>query len=266
MDRRDVTRAAGRANDSTALTTAARAGYAVSGVLHLLIGWIALRVAWGGSGQEASQSGALQSLAENGIGRVLLWVVVAGFVGLALWQLTNAVVPGGGEPRERWMRRAKSVGVALVYLALAWSAFGFARGRGHDSKGRTVDATATLMRAPAGRWLVGLVGLGILVAGGYHVWKGLSRRFLEDLRESPGGWAVPAGIGGYTAKGVALGVVGVLFVVAALQGDPNRSTGLDGALRTLRGQPLGQGLLTVVALGLVAYGLYSFSRARHAKV
>ena len=119
---------------------------------------------------------------------------------------------------------------------------------------------------PGGRALVGLVGLGVVAIGAYHVYKGWAKNFLQDLQEHPGDWAVHAGRVGYIAKGLALAVVGGLFVVAALREQPSRATGLDGALRTLREAPLGTGLLTAVAAGLVCFGVYCFARSRYARV
>lgn len=264
----DVMRSARQASDHPVLETAARVGYAVSGVLHLLIGWIALQVAWGlgSSGKSADQTGALQSLAGNGMGKAVLWAGVLGFLGLGLWQLADTAVGHPGSDKEAWAGRGKALAKAVVYLALAWTTFGFARGRSSDSKQQTVDFTASLMDKPGGRWLVGLVGLVIIGVGGYHVWKGATKRFLRDLEEHPGLWATRAGVVGYIAKGAALAVVGGLFVAAGMHGNAKESSGLDGALRTLKEQPFGPALLTGIAVGIAAYGLYSFSRARHAKV
>lgn len=261
----EMKHAAREASESKALETGARIGFAISGVLHLAIGWIALQLAsGGGSGKKADQTGALQSLAENGLGRTLLWVGVVGLLALGIWQLLDAAVGHYGSDGEVWADRAKSLGKGVVYLALAWTAFSVARGSG--SSGDSADWTAKLMDAPAGRWLVGAVGLGVLGVAGYHVWKGATKKFLEDLREHPGTWPTRAGQVGYIAKGVALAVVGVLVVAAAVQGNAAKSSGLDGALRTLRDQPFGPALLTAVAVGIAAYGLYSFSRAKNARL
>ncbi len=96
--------------------------------------------------------------------------------------------------------------------------------------------------------------------------KGWKRRFLADLEEHPGRPAEVAGRYGYVAKGVALGVVGVLFALAGLHADPDEARGLDGALHTILKAPGGQVLLAVVSVGIGAYGVYSFFRARHARV
>lgn len=261
MSRHDVERAASRARDNPALEGAARVGFVVSGLLHLLIAWIALQVAFGGSGgKQADQSGALATLAGNGLGRALLWLAVAGFLGLALWQLTEAVVgPGAAD-------RLKAGGKLVVYLALAWSAFSFARGSSKNSRSQSVDFTATLLGKPGGRLLVILVGLGVLVVGAYHVYKGWTKKFLEDLSDHPGTWATWAGRVGYIAKGVALAIVGVLFVSAGVHKRAKEAAGLDGALKSLLDKPLGPVLLVAMAVGFAAYGLYSFARARHARV
>lgn len=237
----------------------ARLGYAANGVLNLLIGWLALQVAWGGGGQEASAGGALETLAGTTAGTVLLWLLLVGFALLGLWQLVAAFL--GGETADRLKAAAKGV----VYLVLAVLTFSVVTG-GSGSGGGEAAWTARLMEQPFGRILVALVGLAVVAVGAYHVHKGWTDKFLADLRENPGPWVRRAARAGYVARGVAFGIVGVLFVSAAATADPERASGLEGALQTLRDAPLGQVLLTLVALGFVAYGLYSFARARFGRV
>lgn len=243
----------------------ARAGYAVSGVLHVLIGVLAVQLATGGGGESADQSGAFAQVASTPFGTVALWVAVVALAALGAWQAAAALTGVVGEAADR----AKAAGKAVVYLALAATAFTFARGGGSGG-GETSDVTASLMQAPGGRLLVGVIGAGVLAVGAYHVHKGVTTGFLEDLHRLPAGPAGRAarwsGVVGYVAKGVALGVVGVLFVLAALHADAGEATGLDGALRALRDAPAGPFLLGLVALGLVAFGLYSFVRARFGRL
>lgn len=245
----------------------ARAGYAVSGVLHVLVGVLAAQLALGEGGGSADQSGAFAQLAATPFGAVALWFAVVALAALGAWQGAAALsgaVGGAGD-------RAKAAGKAVVYLVLAATALTFARGGGSGgSGGQASDATATLMQAPAGRLLVGAVGLGILAVAVYHVHKGVRQRFLEDLTRLParaGGRAARwAGVAGYVGKGAALAVMGVLVVVAAVQADPGQARGLDGALHALRDAPAGPVLLLLVALGLVAYGVYSLVRARFGRL
>lgn len=261
MDPSDVTAASRRAGDHPALETAARVGYAVNGVLHIVIGTIALQLALGSHGKSADQSGALGSMADNGFGLVTLWVAVVAWLGLAIWQVTEAIT-GSRETSDR----VKAVAKAVVYLVLSWTAFKFASGKGTSSKSQTTDFTASLMKQPAGQWLVALVGLVVVGVGVYHVIKGWKKKFLQDLETHPGEWIVKAGRVGYIAKGIALVIVGGLFVLAAVRHKPSEARGLDGALHNLLGAPGGPVLLGLVALGLVAFGVYCFGRARHADV
>ncbi|MDM7831507.1 DUF1206 domain-containing protein [Cellulomonas edaphi] len=248
---------------------AARLGYVISGVLHILIGVLALQIAFGSSEKNADQSGALGTIAETPFGGVVLWASVVAFAALGLWQLAVALRKhptsqgsGTGDRLEAALR-------ALIYLALAVTAFAFANGGGTSSSKQTTDATKSLMSAPGGRILVGAVGVGIVVGGVIYALKGLRKKFLEDLNPLPPGTArtvTRLGVLGYAAKGVALAVVGGLFVLAAAKADPDKAKGLDGALHTLRDQPAGVWLLAVVGLGFIAYGIYSFVRSRYGKL
>jgi type IV secretory pathway VirB2 component (pilin) len=263
---RDVAGVASQVEGHPALQIGARVGYAVSGVLHLLIAWIALQVAWTASGKSADQSGALQTLAGSSPGRLTLWVAVLGFLALGLWQLASALAVRTGGQSSRWAIKAKGIAKAVVYLVLAWTSFSFAQGQPSSSKAQSADFTATLRQHSGGQLLVAVIGVVVIGVGGYHMMKGWTKKFLGDLSENPGVLATRAGVVGYVAKGVALAVVGVLFVSAAVQNSSSKATGLDGALRSLRQQAVGPWLLTAVALGIAAYGAYSLARSRHARV
>lgn len=251
--------AAAQAGDSKVVEWGARLGYAASGVLHLVLAWLTVQIAVGAGGQ-ASQSGAVGTVARQPFGMFLLWVLVAGFALLALWQVTEIFAS-----REAF-DKAKAAGKAVLYAALAWTAGVFAVGGRTSSNKQTKDFTRTLMEAPAGQLLVGLVGVAIIGVALYHVYKGWKEKFLEDLEEHPGRWAVIAARIGYIGKGIALLAVGVLFITAAVQHQAGKTTGLDGALKSLRDLPAGTVLLIGIALGFAAYGVYSFARARYARV
>ena len=257
--------AARGARGSRMLELLARAGYAVSGVLHLVVGVLAVQVATGAaSSEQADQTGALTAIAQTPGGTVLLWFSVVAFAALALWQLTVAV-SGAAETSDR----LKAAGKAVLYLALGVLAVQVVNGSAGGS-GQEESITATLMQKPGGVLLVGAVGVGIVAAGVYHVVKGWRKKFLEDLEGGTGAnvgrAVVTLGRVGYIAKGAALGVLGALFVVAAVQHDPEQAGGLDAAFATLAAQPFGAVLLVAVGLGFAAYGLYSFARARYARM
>lgn len=258
---------AARVQQSRPLRIAARAGYAVNGLLHVLIGGIALGVATGGGG-EADQGGALGQLAGTPGGAVVLWVVVVGLWGLGLFQLLEAALVRGTDGDD-WAERAKEGGKGIAYLAVGVTAFTVARGGSTDSSEQTQTLSARLLAAPGGVALLVVLGLAVAAIGGYFVVKGVRQGFRDDVTV-PGGakgrGVVALGVVGYVAKGVVLALVGVLFVVAAVQGDASEATGIDGALKSLAGVPAGVVLLVLVAVGLVAYGAFQFVRARRAKL
>jgi hypothetical protein len=263
---------ADRATDSDAFEYAARAGFAVSGVLHLLVAYIILRIAFGAGGN-ADQSGALTTLAKQTGGALMLWVVAVGLVALGLWRIAEAIV--GSKPGERsggdrndtpaW-KRAKSIGLAIVNYAIALSAARFAMGIGQQSSEQNAGLSAQMMQSGWGKAVLILVGLGLAAVGGYHVYKGASKRFLKDLRTSGGTGITAVGVTGYVAKGLVLAGAGVLVIVATLEADPSKATGFDAAVKTLGHAPFGRILLIVAAVGVAAFGAYSFVRSRHARM
>jgi hypothetical protein len=262
-------RAARSTRDSRPLRVLARLGYAVSGLLHLLIGVIAIGVATGAGGGEADQSGALSQLASTPGGIFLLWIVVIGLAALGVWLVINAFLNPGlaGAKRARYVLTQLAKGI--VYFALALTALVFARGGTTSSADSTRTMSADLLAAPGGALLVFLIGLGIVGVGIYCLAKGATRRFTRDISVPAGvtGKATVAlGVVGYLSKGIALGVVGILFAIAAVTIDPAEATGLDGALKALAVLPFGMAILVLVGVGFIAYGFYSFVRARVARM
>ena len=245
----------------------ARVGHAVNGLLHILIGGIALGVAFGSGGQ-ADQGGALGQLASSPGGVFLLWVVTIGLWALGLFQVLETFLVVGSD-KDAWVRRAKEGGKAIAYIAIGFSAYSVAMGGGSNSSGQTQSLTAQLLASPGGVFLVVLLGVGVIAIGIYFIMKGVKKKFLEDISLPAGktGQTVTTlGRVGYIAKGIAIGVVGILFCVAAFTHDPSNATGLDGALKALADLPFGTFILAVIALGLIAYGVYCFARAKYARL
>ncbi|GAC1638987.1 MAG: DUF1206 domain-containing protein [Mycobacterium sp.] len=249
----------------------ARAGYVVSGLLHLTIGYLAIRIALGSGGGSADQSGALAAVAGKPGGVVALWVAVVAFLVMGLWRLVETALGRSTDPKSQGapsevLDRGKAFALAVVYFALAYSAFGFARGAGQSTGGQNSGMSARLMQTAAGTIALIAGGIIIVAVGGYHIYQGASRNFLDDLKGKSSALVRQLGIVGYIGKGLVIVGVGVLVVVAASRSEPNKATGLDGALKTLGAQPYGSALLIAAALGIVSYGLYSFAMARYTKM
>jgi uncharacterized membrane protein YidH (DUF202 family) len=257
--------------NSRAVEIGARVGLAAYGVTHLLIAWIALQVAFGGGGEQANQKGAFQEIASHSFGVFLLWVIVLGFVAVALWRLEQAIwgYRYVSDHKKQLRKRAASAFKAVVFATLAvWAATTAAGSGGGGSGGQ--KATAGVLGLPGGQWIVGLVGLGIIIAGGNKIYAGWKKKFEEDMDMPSDPKARKAaertGQVGFIAKGVSIGVIGVLVVIAAIQFDPAKAAGLDAALHSLAQTPLGPWLLVVVALGLAAYGVFCWFDAKYHRV
>lgn len=257
------------AQNSKAVELLARGGYAVNGVLHGLIGTLAISVAVGAASGSADQTGALAQVASTSGGVFLLWFLVIGLFALALWQIAEGILVPASDPKKRWAHRITELGKAAAYTAVALTALTFAMGGSSDSAASTQKFVADLLTKPGGLFLVAAIGALILAIGIYFVAKGIRKKFLEDISQPSGkvGDAVTTlGVVGYIAKGIALAVVGVLFIGAAFTLDSSKATGLDGALKALAALPFGQIILVVVGAGLIAFGVYLFARARYARL
>jgi hypothetical protein len=264
-------RAGHQADSSDWMDTAVRAGFVAYGVVHLLIGWLALQLAFGEKEGSASSKGALQQLAEQPFGQVMVWLVAVGMLLLVVWKLLEAAFGHQDEDGgKRLRKRVVSAGKAVLYGAIGVSAVRVATGSGSSGgkKSGTDSTTAKLMDLPAGQVIVVLVGLAIIGYGGYMIVKAWTESYAKNLdAEGKSGDTGKAylmfGKVGYAAKGVAIGVVGGLFLYAGITHEAKKSGGMDQALHKVLEQPFGPVLLAAIAVGIICYGLFCFARARH---
>lgn len=261
-------RATSSLSSNRALTVLARLGFAGSALIHLFIGYLAIRVALN-HGAETDQSGAIAQIAKLPGGTVLLWLAVVGFFALALWLIIQAFLGIGYPSTKRWVRSLVAAARAVAYIALGVTALTFAQGGSSSASSSTQQASTGILALPGGQLLLGLVGVIAFIVGVSLVVKGARRGFVKDivLPSGPSKRAVLVlGTVGYVAKGIAVAVVGVLFVIAAVVVNPAQASGLDGALKALAALPFGSVILIAVGVGLIAFGIYTFARARLARL
>jgi len=252
----------------------ARAGYVARGLIYIVIGICAIRLADGVNGQPASQTGALKLIADQRFGHALLVLMAIGLGGYSLWRLAQVVfgtTPEAG--RHSTLDRIGALGSAVAYATFCFIALSILLApettAGNDQKPR--DVTRTALEWPAGRWLVGAVGVLFLVVAGYQLYMGISRKFLEDSKVGEMDQSVRKaftvlGVVGLCARAVAFGLIGVFIFRAARDFKASEAVGLDGALERLTRQSYGPTLLLIVALGLIAFGIYSIADARFRKI
>jgi hypothetical protein len=192
-------------------------------------------------------------------------------VALALWKAGDAVFDFNHLPRkQKFTKKLQAAGYAVVFSAFALTLASFAVGARQDNRQSARDLTIAVIQAPGGVALLVLAGSAVAITGVVYVVRGFRQSFAKYLRwpaSSPARRAVKVvGVAGYGAKGIALLLAGLLIIIATVQAHPEQSTGLDGALRALRDQPLGVYALAVVGAGLGCYGVFQVVRARFGRM
>ena len=247
----------------------ARLGLAARGVLFVVLGILTFRVAFGHFQAKASQQGALQELSSQPGGKVLVWIVAIGLIGYALWRFLSAafgplVDPVATDAKQRLKALAEGIGYGAVAILAVRVATGSSSSS--TSGGSEQKPTSTVLSWPGGQFLVGLVGLVIIGIGVFFVVDGVRADFTKELKITTKPVARKAVIAlgrfGRISQGVVFGIIGVLVMIAAVQYEPDKAKGLDGALKTLAGQPYGRWLLVFIAVGLLAYGVYGLAEAK----
>lgn len=261
---------ADRASDSGWVEALARAGLLSRGVLYLLVAGIAFRIARGHRGQGADKQGALEALARQPLGRLLVAALAVGFAGYALWRYVQGVLDPGG--RSGWPTRLANVARGVLYTSFAATALPLVvgAGTGHDP-GKEVDVTARVLAWPMGRLLVAGLGVAVVGGGAFQAWRAVTGSYWKKLADGAMRpavrWAV-VGVAtvGLLARTVVFAVIGLFLVRAAARYDPREAAGVDEALARVLAAPHGPSLLTLVAGGLAAFGVYSFVEARYRRV
>lgn len=261
--------------DASKAEEIARVGWLAKGGLFIVIGILGFELSRQSYGSEdADQRGALASIASAPAGRILVAAVAIGLVLFAVWQLWSAF-DTDRDDLLAWAKTAGGLGLAGAYAMLAWTGLHVAvTGRSSSSDGgpgSPEGIAGWLLGSLAGRLSVAAVGCGTVCVAVYHLHKGISDGFLNDIRtEGLERWQRQTlgalGTAGFVARSVVLGVVGYLFIAAALANNDEQAGGLDQSLRTLTELPAGRAILALCAVGLAAAGFYDAATFRRQQI
>jgi hypothetical protein len=249
----------------------ARAGFVSRGVVYGVIGILAIKLALGAGGKTTDQSGALRTIARQPFGEVLLVLVAIGLAGYSLWRLLHALLGHGPERSDSGFDRVAALGSGIAYGAICAVAVEILLGSGGGTSGHAAKATAGVLGWPGGTWLVGIAGGVFIGIAAYQGYRGVTQDFLKDAKTETMSdpirkWYKLVATSGHLARAVVFGLVGVFVIKAAVDFDPSKAVGLDGALAKLAHQSYGSVLLGIVAAGLVAFALYSLADARYRRI
>lgn len=263
------------------VVTLGRIGWVAKGVVYALTGVLALKVGLDRLGgaqdtEEANQTGAISTIAQQQFGPALLWLLAIGLFVYVAWRIVSILLPAENEAKT-WVNRIGYTVSVLVYIALALSAISIARNPGtSDAAEGREDAkveqlTADVLGWTGGRYLVGAIGLLLLGIGAAFAWKGIGGSFakqVENRRVGPFSWDLihKLGVVGWVGRGAMMGLIGWFVLRAAIEFNASEAHGLDESLRRVADDPLGQALVLVVAVGLLVYGAFCLITAPSVKL
>ncbi|HEV2590252.1 MAG TPA: DUF1206 domain-containing protein [Gaiellaceae bacterium] len=268
---RRVEGAGERVERTKTFETLARAGFVSRGVIYGVIGILAVKLAIGSGGKTTSQSGALKTIAHQPFGKVLLIIVAIGLAGYSLWRLTRALLGHGPEDSDSGFDRAAALGSGVAYALMCAIAVEILLGSGASSSGSPKRPAAGALGWPGGTWIVGFSGVVLLGVALFQGYRGVTQEFLKDSKTEEMSvavrrWISRIGTVGHLARMVVFGLIGIFLIKAAIDYNPNKAVGIDGALAKLAHHPYGSYLLGIVAAGLIAFAAYSLSDARYRRI
>jgi Domain of Unknown Function (DUF1206) len=255
---------------SYALVRLGRLGYAAKGVVYVVTGFLATEAALGIGGRTTDSRGALRTIGEAPFGKILLGIITIGLFGYTAWRLTSAFTDAerrGSDASGVALRIGDAVR-GLVYGSLAIWTLRFLTSRPTTGGNQTRSATDRVLGMPGGRWIVIAAGLGVIAYAIYQIFRAASRKFLKRLdlssaKSETKRWVERVGIFGIPARAIVFGMIGVLFVRAGWTYDPAKAGGIGQSLNALAREPGGRILYGVVALGLIAFGIFELATARY---
>jgi hypothetical protein len=266
----DVKRAGQKAALSPLMEALERLGYGVRGLIYITMGLLALNVTLGKGGAPTDQQGAIAAIGRQPAGMVLLWVVLLGLVSYSLWGVIRAVLDPlhKGHDLKGLLARAGFLFSAASYALLILPTYGFITGAGRTAQNgaQTQQSMASIMSTPWGPWAIGIIGLAVIAGGLYQIYQGFNNSFDKQLKTyamtaQQVKWATQLGRFGTAARGFVFALVGGSLCVAAYQSNSSQAVGIDAALTALMRQPYGIWLVGIVAVGLMAFGVYSMLSA-----
>lgn len=251
-----------------------RFGYITRGIVYATIGILALQLAMGAGGTATTQAGAIAVLGSQPFGKFLLVLIVLGLASYSVWGFVRAIY----DPLHRG-NDMKGIGArigfafsGLAYGLLILPTLQLLMNQGNSAQaGNSADISVQLFKLPFGMWLVAGFGLVWVGIGLGQMYTAYNASFMKDfqvgkMNAQEKTWALRLGQIGYTARGIVFAVVGLLIVQAGVTHNPSQAQGFDSALIKLAHAPYGTLLLGDVALGLIAFGVYSALSARWIKV
>ena len=258
-------------NKNEAIEKLARFGMGAKGVVFLILGTLTAMAAFNEGGQKAGQEDALKFIYNQPFGQVLLALLTVGLVGYVVWRFVQAFrdPEGEGDDKKGIAKRIGYGASGLLYAFLAFEAIRMLmRSGSSDGGGGNKEVVSMLLEQPFGQILVGVVAVALFAKAISALYKAFSGKFMEEINAGQLDHKIKkiiknTGTAGLAARGVVIGIIGFLFMKAAIQANPNEAGGTEGAFSFIQSSSYGSILLGVIAIGLACYGVYMLVKARY---
>jgi hypothetical protein len=265
----DVKRQGKNAATSPLMEALTRLGYGVRGLIYITMGLLAFGVALGKGGAPVDQQAAINAIGKQPAGMFLLWAILLGLISYSIWGIIRAVLDPlhKGSEMKGLVERAGFLFSAVSYAILIIPTYRTITGAGQNASGaQSQQSMTSIMSMFWGPLAIGIAGLVVIAAGVYQIIQGINASFDRQFQTYAMNaqeikLATQLGRFGTATRGVIFALIGGLICLAAYQSNPNQPVGLDAALTALLKQPYGVWLLAIVALGLMAFGVYSMLSA-----
>lgn len=256
-------------HNSALLDLVSRLGYGTNGIIHLLLGTTIIAIALGRS-READASGVLSPFAHSWYGNILLGLIFCGLFSLSMWYIIGVSLVRKTRKRNDWKYLVSHTARSLAYMVLALTTFNILinAGKTKSSAAESVDLTNGILRLPLGTFIVFAVAIVAAIIGTIFIYRGIFKRFLDSVKlptNTVGNIIALLGVAGYICKGIILLLVAYIFFIAGVMRNPDKASGLDGALRLILTVPMGKIIVIFLGVGLIAYSGYSLARGFYSR-
>lgn len=270
MTQPDSTASAAINSSSSTIVTLGRLGYAAKGVVYMVIGFLATEAAFGHGGKATDSKGALRTIGEGPFGKLALAVVAIGLLGYAAWRLVSAATGAerhGDKPSNVALRVGDAIR-GLAYGSLGIWVIKLLMHKPASSGNQTRGIVEKVLGMPGGRMIVMLGGLVLMGYAIYQIHKAMTGRFLKRLDLSSASaqtrnWVEHFGQFGISARAIVFGMIGFLIIRAGQTYDPSKAGGIAQSLNAIAREPRGHLLFAVIAIGLIAFGLFQIATAKY---
>ncbi|WP_299671716.1 DUF1206 domain-containing protein [uncultured Polaribacter sp.] len=243
-------------------------GIITKGIVYSILGFLTLLAAIGSGGKISGKNEVISFLEDQTFGNILLILLCLGLYFYSFWKLYSAFLDGKKEGSDK-AGIAKRIGYffsGIIYGALATSTIlNFLDVSSNADLNTKRSATETLLQSASGVVVLYIVSVILLGVGVYQIYKGYSKKFLDDLNignEDSKQVIEKTGIFGHIARGISF-LIFAFFVFMALQkNESEQIKGIQGMFNFLQSFSWGNILMGLMAVGFICYGVYQYFLAR----